>query len=48
MRRDPLFDKKDAAGFGLLALVVLLLNLLFWAAMLVGALFILRAFGVVG
>jgi hypothetical protein len=46
MRRDPLFDKRDAAGFGLLALLVVVLNLLFWAGLLGGALLILRAFGV--
>lgn len=42
--RDP-FDKPGRAFAGM-AVLALLLNLIFWGAILVGALFILRAFGV--
>ena len=41
-----MFGKRDAAGFGLVALAVLVLNIVFWLALLAGALWILRAFGV--
>lgn len=42
-----MFDKRDMREFGLLAIVVLVLNLIFWLALAAGALYLLRAFGVI-
>jgi hypothetical protein len=41
-----MFDKRDMREFGLLAVVVLVLNLVFWLALAAGVLYLLRSFGV--
>lgn len=42
-----MFDKRDMREFGLLAIVVLVLNLIFWLGLVAGGLYLLRAFGVI-
>lgn len=41
-----MFDKREMRGFGLMAVVVLVLNLVFWLGLIAGGLYLLRAFGV--
>ena len=42
-----MFTKKETGGFALMAVVVVLLNIVFWLALAAGVLYLLRAFEVI-
>lgn len=42
-----MFDKREGFGFGLMAVFITILNIVFWLALLLGTIYILKETGVI-